>query len=378
MSFNLLIPDKFVFDCGAFKRLGDLIKPYGKRVFAVCSPSSVRNGCIKNFVDSNPDMEIYIYDKIKGEPSPQNVDQAAKEARAFAPGVILGIGGGSAIDTAKAVSGLVTNSGSVEQYLEGVGNGAVIVNEPLPFVAVPTTAGTGAEATKNAVISSSQKHYKKSFRDARLLPKLVVIDPELALSVPKNVTAHCGMDAITQIIESYTSIKSNPKTEELCLRGIEKIPSLIKAYDHPNDISARSDMAECAVLSGIALANSGLGAAHGFAAGIGAYSNIPHGLACAILLPHVMKLNFEVSANKYADIGRILAQKDMLRDEAVSFAIEYIEKMNEHMGIPSDFKQWNIDAAAHDIAKASMGGSMTGNPVELNVESAAEFIKKLL
>lgn len=380
MNFEIFTPSRIIFNCGAFEKLGSMLSEYGKRVFVVCSPSATRNGVIHNLKTQVVDngIDIYVYDNIKGEPSPESVDNAAKEAIAFGADIILGIGGGSAIDTAKAVCGLVTNFGSVEDYLEGVGNGAVIINRPLPFIAVPTTSGTGAEATKNAVISSEQKHYKKSFRDARLLPKLVVIDPLLTISLPKNITASCGMDAITQLIESYTSIKSNAYTEGLCLQGIKKIPSLLKAYEHHNDVSARSDMAFCALLSGIALANSGLGAAHGFASGIGAYSGVSHGMACAVLLPHVMRLNAEVAAEKYANIGRILCGEDMSQDEAVIAAIEYIENMNKTMNIPVDFKSWDITASAEEIARASMGGSMTGNPVPIDMEKAIEFIQELL
>jgi len=377
MNFDILTPKRIIFGCGEFNRLGELLDGFGKRIFVVCSPSAVLNGLFDRLNGQKHNSELRLYVIPKGEPSPESVDDAVMHAKAFAADAVLGMGGGSAIDTAKAVSGLVTNQGGVEDYLEGVGCGRVLINDPVSLIAVPTTSGTGAEATKNAVISSSKKQYKKSFRSDKLMPALALIDPELTESVPQKVTAFCGMDAITQLIESYTSTKSNMFIKRISLDAIKKIPSLLRAYEDPFDINARTDMAYCALMSGIALANGGLGAAHGFAAGIGACSNISHGEACAILLPHVMRLNLEVALDDYASIGEVLCGKRDSRMESALSAVTYIEEMNKRLSIPVDFKSYDILADAQTVAAASMGGSMNGNPVKMDIESGAIFLEDL-
>ena len=289
----------------------------------------------------------------------------------------MGLGGGSAIDTAKAVAGLITNGGPVTDYLEGVGKGRVIEKPTIPFIAVPVTAGTGAEATKNAVISSLKYGYKKSFRDDRLMARVALVDPLLTLNVSKKQTAYSGMDAITQLIESYVSKKSNPVTDALAERGLKAAAvSIKKAYDDGQDISAREGMCFASLLSGICLANSGLGAAHGFAAGLGSIIGIPHGLACAVLLPYVMKANLLSSLEKYAILGRIMTQSDEPNDEAAALmGVEFIQSINDYMGIPRDFKDMNITAEQKvKIAEASFGSSMSGNPLEVTKETAFKFI----
>lgn len=378
MKFDILTPDRIIFGCGEFNKLGRVLEQYGTRVFAVCSNSVVKNGLYGRLEAQNANVSLYCHIIPAGEPSPKSVDAATERAKNFGADVVLGLGGGSAIDTAKAVSGLITNGGSVEEYLEGVGSGRVMKAQPVSFIAVPTTSGTGAEATKNAVISSAEKQYKKSFRSDKLIPNVALVDPELTVTLPKRTTAFCGMDAVTQLIESYTSVKSNELIKQICFEAIKRIPSLVKAYNDPDDIKAREDMSYCALVSGIALANGGLGAAHGFAAGIGACSGISHGEACAVLLPHVMRLNFAAAMDDYAAIGELLCGKKATREESAKDAIAYIEEMNQKLNIPCDFKNYDIFSDVKTVTEASMGGSMNGNPVKMDVESGIRFLKPLL
>jgi alcohol dehydrogenase class IV len=206
--------------------------------------------------------------------------------------MLLALGGGSAIDAAKAIAGLATNGGQTVDYMEVVGAGRKITQPALPWMAIPTTAGTGAEATRNAVISHVEKQYKASLRSPHLLPRMALVDAELGLHVRPEITARAGLDALTQLIEAYTSQGANPLTDALALRGIECVArSLRQAYAHGDDLDAREEMALAALLSGICLNNAGLGAVHGFASPLGARFPVPHGVVCGVLLPHVLVAN---------------------------------------------------------------------------------------
>lgn len=383
MEFNLFLPQNIIFGKGTLNRLPEVLPQIADRFLVVMSGTAMRqNGTLERIENLLKPMniELVYFDEITGEPSPEMVDAAAEVAIRHNCNGVIGLGGGSAMDSAKAAAALATNRGDVTDYLEGVGTGRQIKNPPLPFVAIPTTAGTGAEATKNAVISSKTEKFKKSFRHQSMLARLAIVDPELTLSVPKHITATTGMDAITQLIESYTSKKSTDFTNALCLHALRRANSLIKAYDNGNDIEAREDMCICSLYSGIALANSGLGAAHGFAAGLGAIYPISHGEACAIMLPHVMRINQHAAMEKFAHIGDILTGKTYSSAlEASNAAIEHIEKMVKHVGIPADLKHLHIHPSdLEEIAHASQGSSMSGNPVQLSIEECVNFLSKLI
>ena len=280
------------------------------------------------------------------------------------------------MDTAKAVAGLYTNEGDIIDYLEGEAAGKVMKNNPLPLVLVPTTSGSGAECTKNAVIMSQKLQFKKSFRDDRLIAKEVLVDAQLLTSVPKDVTAFSGMDAIVQIIESFTAKKANAFTDALCLQSAKYFCSLKKAYDNGDDLTARENMAFVALCSGMSLANSGVGAAHGFAAGLGAQKGVLHGKACAMLIPLVMKANMRECAYKYYLLANEALEKN---HESVLMGanalVEYITELNSYLGIPklSDLKLSDEEIRAV-IKKASVN-AMNSNPVELSAGEWVEILK---
>lgn len=356
---------------------------HGRRYLVTLNGTVMRSaGVLDRLVKLAGDngTECVFFEGVTGEPSPDIIHSALQTALRNNCDAVLGLGGGSAIDTAKATAALITNGGPVTDYLEGVGTGRRLSVPPVPFIAVPTTSGTGAEVTKNAVISSVKDGYKKSFRHESLLAKVALVDPELTLSVPRQITAYTGMDALTQLIESYLSIKANPFTDSLALSGIEAAAEAVTAaYDNGSDIDARERMAYASLLSGICLANSGLGAVHGIAGGLGALTDMPHGKACAVLLPHVLRYNLPHCTQRCARVSRALLRSDIKDDtEAAKEGIRRIADINAHMRIEADLRHLAMnDAGIRALAAASMGSSMSGNPVPMTEQSTYEFLKGL-
>ena len=217
------------------------------------------------------------------------VRQGVELARREQCDLVIAFGGGSAIDAGKAIAALLANGGELTDYLEVIGKGQPLRHPSVPFIAVPTTAGTGSEVTRNAVLASAEHQVKVSMRSPLMLPRLAVVDPELTLELPPAVTASTGLDALTQLIEPYVSIRANPLTDGFCLEGLRRVSrSLRRAYHAGRDITAREDMSLASLLGGLALANAGLGVVHGFAAPVGGMFHAPHGAICAALLPHGM------------------------------------------------------------------------------------------
>ena len=380
MDFTFLSAGKIQFGCGGFDQLGKLVASYGSRVLIVTQGDLLRRmGKWQLLVNQlhTEKLDFCLFDGVDSEPEPETLE--AGLAAAEGCDVVLAIGGGSAIDTGKALAGLIPNGGPVTDYLEGVGNGRVMTRDPLPFIAVPTTSGTGAEVTKNAVITSRRDGYKKSFRSDKLLANVALIDPLLTLNLPPAQTAASGMDAITQLIESYISKKAQPIPQAMAIAMLPRAyKALPIAVEDGQNQAAREEMALCATVSGLCLANSGLGAAHGIAASLGAHLGIGHGLACAILLPHVMALNFSAATPLLGDVGRALTGCDGPDDEAARQGIAAITALNERVGIPKDLKGFGIDPELLPaLARDSQGSSMSGNPVQLDDAGWASFLAKL-
>jgi alcohol dehydrogenase class IV len=284
---------------------------------------------------------------------------------------LLALGGGSAIDLAKAASALVTNphGESVRDFLEGVGRGMQITEPPLPLLAMPTTGGTGTEATKNAVISVADPAVKKSIRSPLMVPRLVLIDPELAVSVPPETTAWTGMDAITQLIESYICRFAKPIPQALALHGLKlALPRVREAVDDGASRPAREAMAHAALLSGLALANSGLGFAHGVAAALGVYAKVPHGLACAMMLPVALRVNREIAEKQLAELAHAALPIGSMSDaEAAAALLERIDGLCAYLKVPAKLSQVGVKPGQlDDLVQGSRGNSMNGNPRQLN------------
>lgn len=371
--YDYLSPQRIVFGWGRRSEVGVLARGLGRRAFLVHGSRTLeRTGVLAEIAESlrQQGVEPVSIGSTTQEPEVEDVDRLAARLRELHPGagdLVIAIGGGSAIDLAKASCAMATNteSSTVKDYLEGVGSGLQLKADPLPLLAMPTTAGTGSEATKNAVISSSAPAFKKSLRSDLMVPRVVLVDPQLQVSVPPSTTAYTGMDAITQLIESYVSARAAPIPQALALQGLElAVPVLARAVKDGTDREARERMAHAALLSGIALANSGLGLAHGVAAALGIHARVPHGLACAVMLPVAMRWNCTVRQADMARLGTLLCGRAFSSAAAAAeAAVARIEELSGEVAIPQRLGALGVNAAQLPaIVKSSYGNSMSGNP----------------
>jgi alcohol dehydrogenase class IV len=383
MNFEFCTSGRILFGCGVFHKTGAAAAALGREYLVVAGGASVRaSGALDRLLAQlkAEGLGAAVFQGVTGEPAPEMVEAAVCAAPQHCDGVIA-LGGGSVIDTAKAAAALLTNGGALVDYLEGVGTGKKLTADPLPVIAIPTTAGTGSEATKNAVISSEVQRFKKSIRHEKMIPAAAIVDPELTLTLPPDQTAYSGMDALTQLIEAYVTKKANPMTDALCLKGIRMAAaSLKRAYDDGQDLQAREGMALAALFSGICLANAGLGAAHGIAAALGCFYGVPHGKACAVLLPHVMAENQSAALGRFSDIGCALTGRDW-GDEGLNgrAAIDGVRALNANLGIPETLKDVPFHFAdLPALAEASQGNSLRGNPKVFSQDELIRLIRRVL
>ncbi len=318
---------------------------------------------------------------IEGEPTIRQVDEALRHTNQAQWDHIIGLGGGSAIDMAKAISALETNPGNIRDYLEVIGLGKKITQPCLPVIAIPTTAGTGAEVTRNAVLMSPDDKVKVSLRSPYLLPKLAVVDPELTSSLSPQVTASTGMDALVQLIKSFVSSRSNPLTDAICVEGIKKwVGSIRSVYHDGNDLEGRENMALASLFGGLALANAGLGAVHGFASVIGGMYAAPHGAICAKLLTPVISTNNRAllyasqteraitdrTLEKYRFIARLLTGN---HEAEIDDGIGWLECICTDLAIPGLSAYGILEKDIELIVeKAAVSSSMRANPIQLSVD----------
>jgi alcohol dehydrogenase class IV len=389
LRFDFFANPRVLFGWGRRAELGRLARTLGRRAFLVTGSATLERQGVIGEMDASvreAGVEFVSLASIAREPEVSDVDRAVEALRAHdqrADDLILAIGGGSAIDLGKAVAALATNrqGTSVADFLEGVGKGLKIEAPPLAVLAVPTTAGTGSEATKNAVISSSNPPYKKSLRSELMVPRGVLIDPELTVGLPGRVTAHTGMDAITQLIESYLSRRAQPIPQALALDGLTRaLPALERAVTNGADRAAREAMAYAAYLSGVALANSGLGFAHGVAAALGIHCSMPHGLACAVMLPTALRVNREVRQAELARLWSLVdARSQLSESDAAERFIEHVEGIARRIGIPARLAELGVERAAIPaLVKSSRGNSMDGNPRDVSDEELTGLLERML
>jgi len=324
--------------------------------------------------------------RVAGEPSPCLVDEAVAEYREFLPDTVLAIGGGSVVDAAKAIAGLLTLGSSVMEYLEGVGKGKPYHGPSTPFVAVPTTAGTGGETSKNAVLSvQGDGGFKKSFRHEKLVARHIILDPDLTLSCPADVSAACGMDALTQLLESYVSSSASPLTDALALSGLKSVREcLVAAVEQGDNLEARSGMLYASSVSGLTLANAGLGSVHGLASPLGAFFPVPHGVVCGTLVHEASRLNIEAmqarqtensALKKYAEVGRLMTKQPGLNDqEARSALLDLLMEWTVRLRMPCLSGYGISQSDVVKIVAGSRGNSMQTNPIELSDKEIAKLI----
>jgi alcohol dehydrogenase class IV len=379
---------KIHFGCGKIAELPGIAKNYDDNILLVTGRSSFMNSIHgENLLNALKDNNISSYHVIiPGEPSPEMIDEAVANYRHININAVIAVGGGSVLDAGKAISAMIYRTESVVDFLEGVGKGEH-PGTKIPFVAIPTTSGTGSEATKNAVISKIGKNgYKRSLRHDNFVPDIALIDPELTVQCPGDITSASGMDCFTQLTEAFLSEKSNEYTDALSIEGFKAIKSsLTISYTDGGNIEARTGMAFAALTSGICLANSGLGVVHGFASSIGGMYNIPHGLICGTLMAvsnevNVRKLrkscNNPAAIKKYAMLGKLFLDKKGKSDQYYTDGfINYLHSLAEDLHL-SGLRNYGL--GEKDVELICSKTEIKNNPVKLAVEDLAEIVLRRL
>jgi alcohol dehydrogenase len=394
-GFTVARLPRIVFGPGRLRELPSLIAGLGTRALLVTGAKSFRNtGHWPWLIEALREQGIGVESAIvEGEPTPMFVDREVRRHRDRSIEVVVGIGGGSALDAAKAIAGLLRPGNSVLDHLEGVGPELPYRGPATPFIAVPTTAGTGSEATKNAVLSvQGEQGYKKSFRDDQLVAQVALVDPELLSSCPPAVMAANGMDAFTQLLESYVSLRANAFTDALAVSGMTAVRDGFFACwqggDTPAAREGRSRMAYAALLSGITLAQVGLGSVHGLASPLGAFFPIPHGVVCGTLVAAATRVNLRAlrerggdspALAKYAEAGRLLLDDPRLPDTAArQQLVERLATWTEQLSLPTLSAFGVQPADVGRIVAHARGSSMKTNPVILTDTEIAEVVQARL
>ena len=374
MRFEFATATRIVFGPGTLAEAGQLAGEWGRRVVVVTGRNPARaQRLLEYLADAGLATEIVA---IGQEPSIDDVARGVASARAFGAEAVIGCGGGSAIDAAKAVAGLLTNDGALFDYLEVVGQGRPLARAAAPWMAIPTTAGTGAEVTRNPVLAVLGRGVKVSLRSPHLLARVALVDPELTLDLPPALTASTGFDALTQLLEACVCNRANPMTDAICAAGIPRAArALPVAGRDGHELAARTDLALASLWSGLALANAGLGAVHGFAAPIGGLFPAPHGAICAALLAPVMAANIRALRSRapqssalvrYAEVARWLTGRN---DASHEHGVEWVRSLVATLGIPR-LSAYGLVAAhvAEIVTRAQQASSMKANPIALTID----------
>lgn len=372
MSFEFVTADRIIFGTGSLKKTGEIGRGFGEKALLVCGSGSVSLAPLSQVLaDAGIDWEVF---RVGHEPDVPTIETGIEMAKRSGAKFVIGFGGGSAIDSAKAIAAMLTNPGELMDYMEVVGGARKIPIPPAPMIALPTTAGTGTEVTRNAVITSPEHNVKVSMRSPMMIPTVAIVDPELTYSMPPGVTASTGMDALTQVIEGYVSGKANPLTDGIAGEGIRRgARSLLKAYRDGENAGAREDMALTSLFGGLVLANAGLGAVHGFAGPIGGMFKAPHGAICASLLPAVMKYNaaaLKAASGREGLVERFQQVAAWLTGEpeaSVEDGVAWLGELTVALAIPG-LHAIGIDKADFPriIEKSKQSSSMQKNPIKLD------------
>jgi len=379
---------KIYFKNGIIEELPSIVQQYGNKIVVITGKGSFLGSVyadelFNGFKDKGIAYKVLT---VPGEPSPDIIDNAIKVFKNEAINLIVGIGGGSVIDAGKAISAMMYRSESVVEFLEGVGS-KEHPGTKLPYIAIPTTSGTGSEATKNAVISRIGKSgFKRSLRHDNFVPDIALIDPELTIQCPKEITAACGMDCFTQLTESYLSDKSSEYTDALAIEGLKAIKtSLTRSYADGQDTDARMGMSFAALTSGICLANAGLGVVHGFASSIGGMFEIPHGLICGTLMAKSNEINIRelrkkdknpIALKKYALLGELFIDESGHTDDYyIDSFVSYLHNLMHDLDLTGLRKSGLDEKDAGIICSKT---EIKNNPVKLAEEDLIEILLKSL
>lgn len=384
MRFEFATANRVLFGPGALAEIGELALGFGEQALVVTGSDPDRAVSLFSFLKKAG--LNYIVFSVPSEPTIALAREGTRIAHRAACDQVIGFGGGSALDAGKAIAALVENGDDPLDFLEVIGRGKPLLNPPLPFIAIPTTAGTGSEVTRNAVLESKEHCVKVSLRSREMLPRVALVDPELTFSMPPHITASTGLDTLTQVIEPFLSAKHSPLTDGFCREGMRLASrSLRLVYKDSEDTEARMDMSLASLMGGLSLANAGLGAVHGFAGPIGGMFNAPHGAICAALLPHAMEINLRATnargtnpdlRARFDEIGRTITRNpEAIAEDGVSWLADLcgtleIPALRSYGLAQSDFPEV--------IEKASASSSMKGNPMQLTETEMIEILTRAL
>jgi alcohol dehydrogenase len=395
-AFELGRLPRITFGAGRIAAVPGLVAAHGRHVLVVTGGRSLRDRPEwPRLLDGLREADVRVEDLVViGEPSPDMVDARVDRYRGNGIDVVLGIGGGSVLDAAKAIAGLLRSNTSALDHLEGVGRGVPYSGPAVPLVAVPTTAGTGSEATRNAVLSRrGPDGFKKSFRDEQLVARDAVVDPDLLVGLPPRQIADNGLDALAQLLESYTSTRASPVTDALALAGLQAaragiVPWFDAVAAGSDDPPARSSMAFAALMSGMTLAHTGLGSVHGLASPLGARHPIPHGAACGATLVAATRVNLEALAerdpdgpglSRYAEAGRAHSGRDAINDEAARAAlVDTLEALSARLDIAGLGRYGVGESDIAGLVAEARGTSMRTNPIELTDTEVERILRDSL
>jgi alcohol dehydrogenase class IV len=384
MEFEFTSPNKIIFGGGTLCGAGAIARAFGKRALVVTGRDAKRAGpLLKILGEASVSAATF---SVAGEPELATIEQGTALAKKENCELVIGFGGGSALDAAKGMAAMLTNGGGLLDYVEIIGRGNALTRPSAPFIAIPTTAGTGSEVTRNAVLASPEHKLKVSLRSPLMLAKVALVDPELTYDLPPALTASTGLDALTQLIEPFVCSRANPMTDSLCVEGIRRTArSLRVAFGDSQNQSAREDMALAGLFGGLALANAGLGAVHGFAGPIGGSFPAPHGAICAALLPHVMSINIHAlrkrasgseALRRYDGVARLLTSDTRA---AADDGVAWVRKLVGDLQIPRlGIYGIKSEHVAELVQKAMQASSMKANPIALTPEELAETLRQAL
>ncbi len=384
MNFEFATANRIIFGPGRVCEVGALAAALGSRALLVTGRDAQRSGCVEPELAKHKLAVTHF--AVTTEPTTHMVAQGAALAREAGCDLVVAVGGGSVLDAGKAIAALATNRADILTYLEVIGQGQPLTHPALPIIAIPTTAGTGAEVTRNAVLASPAHRVKVSMRSPSMLPTIAIVDPELTRHLPPSLTATTGMDALTQVIEPYVSAFATPLTDGLCREGLWRAAnSLEKAFHDGEDRAAREEMALASLCGGLALANAKLGAVHGFAGPLGGLFDAPHGAICAALLPAVMEMNVQALAartptspylRRYSEVAQILTGR---REATPKDAVAHLQGLNATFAIPG-LGSYGVTPADFPriIAAAKPSSSMKGNPIVLTDDELTWILEQAL
>jgi alcohol dehydrogenase class IV len=384
MRFEFATAARILFGEGTVREVAAAAAAMGRRALVVTGASPERVAPLTASLEAAGVACLPL--AVAGEPTIDLIRQGSEYARGEHCDLVIAMGGGSAIDAGKALAAMLANPGDPLDYLEVIGRGQPLVHPSAPLIAIPTTAGTGSEVTRNAVLASPEHRVKASLRSSSMLPRLAVVDPELTLGLPRGITASTGLDALTQLIEPYVGVRANPMTDLFCVEGIRRAAgALPRVWENGGDREARADMAWASLLGGLALANAGLGVVHGFAAPVGGMFPAPHGAACAAVLPHAMEVNLQAlrarapaspALRRYGEVARLLTGGS---EATAEDGVRWIAEICRRLEIPPLRAYGVSEADITDLVeKAAQASSMKGNPIVLTAEELRQIIARAI